>query len=747
MQGSNKWSHKNKSLLNAPRAHTNFWLKTTLHNSSNQALIRWLAIEPWRLNQVDAYFLNPNTKQLLWHEATGLVVPIQDRTISNGKAIIPIRLNAGETQLLFIKIRSDSLPFLSIKNWEPVAYTNSISGSRIFQATIFAAIVTLLIVLVFQLNAGLLITGIWLLVAFVFETEKDGFFSNYLLTFLGDYSLNLRVSTWILTEQLFLTTSVFLLGLHTYRHWRIFLIVTALPAVLMIGVTFLVDGNASRNLGILITSCYAFSWLFMLLPALRIRHPKQMILLLLLFAYWAFSSFLLLGYTFNIYYTTSFAALRIYIEIIIALALILTYSWQQKIQFKAAEEALKKHQLDYLETLEKAVQDRTQDLNTALESAHKANTAKVNFLGQITHDLRAPLTAILGYAQLQAVEAVTSQKANQVIQDRALYMKDMIDGLVDYTKDITTQENELHDIYLIAFIDNLVNQAHLLANKQGNRFQLTIETEIPTVIRCNSTQLQRVLLNLLDNAAKYTQQGNISLTIAASYQQDGKRWLSFQVSDTGSGMKPQQLEKIYTPFYRASESSPGSGLGLAICFELTEKLGGELQFTSQLGKGTQANFSLPCVAGDEQQVTPVLPAVHDLLPAFNAQGQTAWVIDDSLQIRELLDIQLQEMGFKNKLLASAEAVEEALNQNPSQPAVIITDYQLPKASGRAVLEVARKKWPKIPVILLTGTQSCDRQEAVDEDSERFCAQLSKPIDLLELRLKLAEVCHLIQKDY
>lgn len=208
------------------------------------------------------------------------------------------------------------------------------------------------------------------------------------------------------------------------------------------------------------------------------------------------------------------------------------------------------------------------------KSGGQIHYATTNFLGQVTHDLRSPLTAILGYAQLQSVNTVDAQKATQMILDRGMYMKDLIDGLVDYAHGISTASDEPRDIYLIAFIDNLVNHAHIIASKQANRFQFEIETGLPTVIRCSSKQLQRILLNLLDNAAKYTQGGEFSLAVAVAQTSNQPPSLVFRVSDTGCGISSDDLKEIYTPFYQSSESNPGAGLGLAICFELAENLGG-----------------------------------------------------------------------------------------------------------------------------------------------------------------------------
>ncbi|MBK1872030.1 hypothetical protein FE848_02240 [Marinobacter sp. 1-3A] len=672
------WVHPEKGTLASPRKHSTIWLTASLYNSSDQALVRWLVLEPWRMQQVDAYYLNPTTGEVLRQKTTGLAVPLQERDVANGKTIIPVQLNAGETQQLFLKISSDSLPSISVKNWEPVSYSQAINSNRVFQVALFAGILTLLVVLALQFNVSLLVAGAWLLVAFIFETEKDGFFSNYLLSFLEGYSTNLRVTTWILTEQLFLTTSVFLLGLYEHRSWRAYLMLSALPVFAIAILTFVLDGASIRNLGIIVTGTYAISWLFMIAPARRIQRTGQSTLLFLLAIYWLVSSFLLLGYTFNFYYTSAFVAFRIYVEIAVALALILTYSWQQKQLLETAAKTLSAQQLKHRQALEQAVKDRTEDLNIALETARKASTAKVNFLGQVTHDLRSPLTAILGYAQLQAAGAVSAEKATQVIQDRGLYMKDLIDGLVDYAHDITVDDNELQDIYLIAFIDNLVNHSHIIASKQNNRFQLKIETDLPTVVRCSSKQLQRILLNLLDNAAKYTSDGSFSLSVAVADTSDQEQLLIFRVSDTGKGIPAEDLNKIYTPFYQSSESNPGAGLGLAICFELTEKLGGTLELESEPEKGTTATCTIPYIAGDEQLAVSSLAAVNDLLPKFDAQGQVAWIVEDSQAIRSLLDEEFSDMGFEVAIFPTAEAFIEAAASPGDIPSVIIltTAYQV-----------------------------------------------------------------------
>lgn len=590
------WQTAEPDALKAPRQHSVYWLRATFQNSSQRALTRWLVFEPWRLNRLDAYVFSERGERV-WQDTTGLEVPQQERSVDNGKTVIPVALAPGEQQLILIRVYSDSLPFLSIKNQNPVTYTQQLDANQSRHIAFLAGITILLFVLALQLDKAMIITGVWLLIAFIFESEKDGFFSTFLLPYLSDYSANLRVSAWFFTEYLFLVTSVLLLGLQSSRPWRRYLILAGSLTALMSVLTFVLDGALIRNLGVIMTGSFAVSWLLLIPQALSKPRKGQRVILSLLAIYWAVSSFLLAGYTFNFYYTSAFAAARIYAESAVALALVATYTWQQKHQVAEAQRAKTTQQ----RLLEIAVKDRTRTLDRALNTAKKENRAKVDFLAQITHDLRAPLSTIIGYTRLRKESPDAVPMADQVIEDRATYMLTLIDGLVNYARDITPSEDEIRDIYLTTLIDNLVYQGHMLASKNQNLFQLDIETEIPTLIRSNSTQLQRILLNLIENAAKYTQNGSIVLSVAMNIIPGNAPSMVFRVIDTGCGMSEEDLKKIYVPFFMTSDSKPGAGLGLPIAFELTKSLGGSLELDSQPGEGTTATCTLPCYPGETHQ--------------------------------------------------------------------------------------------------------------------------------------------------
>lgn len=155
---------------------------------------------------------------------------------------------------------------------------------------------------------------------------------------------------------------------------------------------------------------------------------------------------------------------------------------------------------------------------------------------------------------------------------------------------------------------------------------------------------------------------------------------------------------------------------------------------------------IPYLIGDEQQATLALPVLHDLLPMLDAQGKTAWIIEDSPSFMEMLDGELTDLGFDTQLAPSAEAFidtafQDTAPSNNEPPAIIITDYQLPKASGLAVLQAVREHWPTVPVLLLSAIDN-SKQPLYTDSRLSFCSHLSKPIDLLALRLELAKLCNL-----
>lgn len=257
-----------------------------------------------------------------------------------------------------------------------------------------------------------------------------------------------------------------------------------------------------------------------------------------------------------------------------------------------AEEALKAH-CDNLDTL---VRERTSELRAAKESAEAANEAKSRFLANITHELRTPLNAILGFSQLLQLGGgldERQQQATQLIRQSGKHLLSLVNDLLDLTKiaagrfDILPAEFEPD-----RFFQAIVGMVRVRAEqKAGLEFICDLPAKWPPSIRADETRLRQVLINLLDNAVKFTCRGQVMLRVRFLSPSS----LRLEIEDTGVGMSEQQLARLFHPFEQvgdAQQRALGTGLGLAISQQLLSLMGSEIHVQSQPGEGTLFWFDL-----------------------------------------------------------------------------------------------------------------------------------------------------------
>lgn len=374
-------------------------------------------------------------------------------------------------------------------------------------------------------------------------------------------------------------------------------------------------------------------------------------------------------------------------------------------------------------------------LEVARDQADEASRTKSAFLANMSHELRTPLNAIIGYSEILKEEA-RDQELDELLPDieRIEAAGRHLLGIINDILDLSKIEAGRMDVYLETFdLAALVREIKAiirpLVAKNNNKLEVGCPDDIGK-FRSDLTKVKQSLLNLLSNSAKFTKDGKITLKIWRTVWPSGSV-VSFQVSDTGIGMAPEQMSKLFQTFTQADTTTTkrfgGTGLGLAITKHFCVMLGGDVTVESTLGEGSTFTMTLP-----DHGAAETLPAVKEEPVQDRADGAlTVLTVDDDPAALRLLNMALTKEGYN---VIEAQTGKQALEQaRAHRPAAITLDVLMPHMDGWSVL-AALKADPElrdIPVIMITVLK--ERGLAFSLGASDF---MTKPVDRAALKSML-----------
>ena len=794
------WEETNPANLSSAYRPATVWLRGQVRNGGLETLRRWLVVLPWQLRDVQLFLVDADTGAILTHQRAGLDLPRADLEIDTIHATFSLTLGPEETRTLLLRIQDRSFLGLKVSSVDPERYAAQQARLRDGYLIFAGFVLAILVVLLLWGDWRFILASAWLGAIVLFELSYEMPLLLSLWPGLRPHMISVFTITGALTVAIFALASLVFLELYRQRLWR--LLYGLLIGIILIAAfaTPLTEHTQfTRWVTVRLTLVLALLWPLSVVFAPRRRGRYQWGVLILLTGSWLVIMVRILtstGLLPRIHDDTLILTYRL-----VPLSLILGVILLDRLDRRHIERARERELLASREAARQALIDRQQEenlrLTTAVEQqtrslraatlrAEESSQAKSTFLSTVSHELRAPLHDILGYAQLLARQVPPAARDHLgVIQDSANRLLHLIGDILAFSRgEAKPARLDPAPLSLTQLALHLGEVCRPLAARGDNVLTTRVGIGDGDWVLADEQRLTQILRNLLENACKFTQGGRIELGIvpaespplasgATASPAEGGRdrvragdgiaaarppacgpgegqgpvpgdiHLAFYVTDTGVGIPEAELAAIFEPFRRLDryQRVPGLGLGLAIAQQLATAMGGRIQVQSSQGVAHGSTFRfelrLPrCAPQEEGASTERVPI------GYRGRRRTLLIADDFATSRQYLAERCRAWGFAVLLAEDgAQALALARKAEPPLDAALVDQF-MPYLDGWGFLRGVREsvQHQDLPVVLISAAP---RQPPAAFPSDLdFDAVAMKPLAETHLAQILGEIMRL-----
>ncbi len=718
------------------------WARFQIRNNSPYT-DWWIEGDHPRIQNISLY---QQTVSGDWQPLTlGTSTPVEERPINHRANLFPVTIKPGETRTFYLEVSTHTSINLTINVWRPSAFieaTDQRTALHMLLGGVLLGIGIYYLLVTFILREALYCYfSLFILSFLAYFAIFNGFFHQYISGLSGDQPLRALTLSITIANVFYLAYSRYFLQTRRFSPgWHYLLNGLMIISIILTGLCLWIESLAIIQwvsiLGPVNTASSLGAGIAVLYKGYR---PARLFVLTLFIFFLAITVHNVgtAGYL-NMPRILNETGLLITLMGVIPLFAV---SFADRYNLlRQDNEATQQRALDaerqLTQSLEKQVAERTHELHRAKDKAEAASAAKGEFLAVMSHELRTPMTAVLGAAQLMDKASLTAENQHllSTVDNAGQQLLALINDVLDMAK---VEQGELALNNQIFQPEQALRDAIALtqpmADERGLALSLVIET-LPAQVIGDPVRIRQVLVNLIANAIKFTEHGQINVRAEPLDADEGYLPLLISVEDTGCGIPAELQSSIFHPFEQVSKSSglqqDGIGLGLAICQRLITAMGGTIDVESQPGQGSRFWFTVDLRRVTTETATPqITQVIPDPLHILLA--------DDTDINREIISKLLQRDGHRVTAVSNGQAVLDSLDNAPFD--LVLMDIQMPGMNGLQTTQKIRQHADPVraavPVIALTASATCDMIERCHAAGMDGWA--GKPLRLQELYSSLA----------